>query len=71
MHIGGVKSIAGVSSTAINLKLTGLESDIWNRHKPYNVQSDYCIAGNSSRLYWCVLDRQRLSWQMEWVGPLE
>jgi hypothetical protein len=28
------KSIAGVSSVAMNLELTVLESDIWNRYKP-------------------------------------
>jgi hypothetical protein len=32
VHSG--KSVAGVSSAAMNLKLTVLESDIWNGYKP-------------------------------------
>src|SRR5438270_2941454 len=55
----------------MKMRLTDLESDIWNKYKPCNVQSDYCVVGSSSRLYWRFSDRQRPSCQTEWFGPLD
>jgi len=54
------KSIAGVSSGAVDGFGTR-RFGTGTSHKPYNAQSDYCIVGSSSRLYWRFPNRQRPS----------